>query len=336
MNPLAQSLAASPDLFPASLDVRAGSVTLWRLSLDDYRRSAFLDGRIAAGKQSRLLPFAELAAAVEATRLTENCDFLFHIGHVGSTLLSRLLGKHPALFSLREPDALRTLSVAQKEPLRDVYLQPFLKLFSRTYDPEARALLKATSFVSEIAPDLLGRTYKPHALAMGVSPEVYLATIFGGENTPSEARALAPMRAARLKSRVPVELRLDSLSNGEIAALGWACESLCLSQAAKEGGGRLLALDFEKFLADPHAMLSRAFAHLGVRPSESEVAAILGSDEMRAYSKAPEYRYDAETRHAVLAEGRARHATDIRNGLVWIERVAAEHPAIENALSLFS
>lgn len=335
MSQLAQALAASPDLFPAGLDLRSGAVTLWRLSLEDYRRSAFLDGRIAAGKQSRQLPFTELRAAVETTELAENCDFIFHIGHVGSTLLSRLLGKHPALFSLREPDVLRTLSTIREKLRRDAYVPPFLKLFSRTYEPTAQAVVKATSFVSEIAADLMGGAYRPRALGIGVAPEVYLATIFGGENAPAEARALAPLRSARLKARLSSELRPDNLTGGAVVALGWACESLCLAEAAKIAGGRLLAFDFEKFLADPHQALARAFAHLDVQLSDLEIDAILADGEMRSYSKAPEYPYDAETRSTVLSEGRTRHASDIRQGLLWLDRAAAQHPEIASALSFF-
>jgi len=336
MSPLAQALAASPDLFPAALDPRSRVVTLWRLSGADYRRSAFLDGRIAAGKQSRPLPFAALADAVQETALAENCHFIFHIGHVGSTLLSRLLGNHPALFSLREPDILRTLATAFERSRRDTYLPPLLKLWSRTYEPEARALIKTTSFVVEMASDLLARRSNPRALLIGVAPEIYLATIFGGANAPAEAHALAPMRLARLKHRLLGEVRLDSLTVGEIVALGWACESLCLSDAAKSTGARSLVLDFEEFLSNPREVLGAAFAHFDVPVSGSEIAAILAGNEMRSYSKAPEYEYDAGTRHAVLAEGRERHGHEIRQGLRWLERAAAEHPSIADAISLFN
>jgi hypothetical protein len=336
MTPLAQAFAASPDLFPAALDPRSGVVTLWRLSCVDYQQSAFLDGRIATERQSRQLPFAVLAAAVQETALAENCHFIFHIGHVGSTLLSRLLGKHPALFSLREPDILRTLATTFERSRRDTYLPPLLKLWSRTYEPKARALIKTTSFVAEIALDLLARPYNPRALVMGVAPEIYLATIVGGANAPAEARALAPMRLAQLKRRLSAELRVENLTDGEIAAVGWACESLCLSEATRSAGVRSLVLDFEKFLANPHEVLGRTFAHFGASASDSEITAILAGNEMRSYSKAPEFEYDAGTRHAVLAESRERHGYEIRQGLIWLERAAAEHSSIADALSLFN
>lgn len=336
MSPLAKSLAASPDLFPAALDLRSGVVTLWRLSREDYARSAFLDGRIAAGKQSRRLPFAELTAAVESGNLRESCAFIFHIGHAGSTLLSRLLGKHPAVFSLREPDILRTLSTVPEKMRRDAFAPPFVKLFSRTYEPDARALVKVTSFVSEIASDLLARAYNPRALAVGVAPEVYLATIFGGENAPAEARALAAMRAERLNARLSTELRVENLTAGELVALGWACEALCLTEAAKIAGPRVLVLDFEKFLVAPQRALGNAFVHLGMQVPDSEIAAILSGSETRSYSKAPEHAYDATTRNAVLAESRTRFPSEIRQGLQWLERAAANHPAIADALRLFA
>jgi hypothetical protein len=333
MNPLAQALAGSPELFPAALDPLSGAVTLWRLSRADYEQSAFLDGRIAAGKSSRQVSFAELSRAVDEAGLRERCHFIFHIGHAGSTLLSRLLGRHPSLFSLREPDILRTLGVQGNQILLDSYLPVLLKLWSRTFDPAAQVVLKTTSFVSEIAPHLLSRSYRPKALAMGVAPEIYLATIFGGANAPAEARALAPMRLARLNRRLSTNWRVENLTVGEIVALGWACETQSLADAAQPANGRVLALDFEKFLAHSHETLRGVFAHFGLDPTESEISAMLAR-EMHSYSKAPEHPYDAETRRAVLAEGRLRHASDIRQGLMWLERVA-EHPAIAGALGFF-
>ena len=47
MNPLATSLANSPELFPHALDLRRDVVTLLRLSRADYQNASFLDDRIA-------------------------------------------------------------------------------------------------------------------------------------------------------------------------------------------------------------------------------------------------------------------------------------------------
>src|ERR1043166_9880868 len=92
MDALAAALGRSPELFPHSYDVGADSVSFIRLSEDNYRRASFLDARIL-GRQSfgRTVAWPQLQAAVAASRLEEGCHFIFHIGHTGSTLLSRLL-----------------------------------------------------------------------------------------------------------------------------------------------------------------------------------------------------------------------------------------------------
>ena len=336
MDSFATALAASPELFPYALDLHSETVTLLRLSRDDYEQASFLDGRVAgSGKPGRTLPFAQLSDAISAAALPEQAGFIFHIGHVGSTLLSRLLGRHPAIFSLREPDILRTLALAQSSSITASHLPVLLKLWSRTYEAGARAIVKASSFVSDLASPILSRDYAPRALVTGVAPEAYLATIFGGANTPTEARALAPFRLARLRARLGCDWRLEEMSEGAVVALGWACEASALAAATKSAAGRVRVVDFDAFLARPQQNLSAAFAHFDVAVGAAEIASLLAGPEMRTYSKAPEYLYDAALRQSVLNEGRARFGTEIRSGLSWLDRAAQDFPQIGSAFSLF-
>lgn len=333
---LAEALAASPELFPFALDLRGDVVTLLKLSRADYQELSFLDQRIAGpSRPARALPFAELVQAVESAGLAERCHYVFHLGHCGSTLLSRLLGRHPVMLSLREPDILRTLALTRNPALVNARLPVFLKLWSRTFDPAAQALVKASSFVSDLATGILARPYAPRALAMGVAPETYLATIFGGENAPAEARALAPFRLARLNARLGSAWQLEAMSAGEMVAMGWACEASALAAAAEAAGSRVMVLDFDRFLAGPHSMLSRAFEHFGARARAQEIDTILAGPEMRTYSKAPEFAYDSALRRAVLDQGRAQHSAEIRRGLDWLNRAARAHPQLERAINLF-
>ncbi|MGH6887638.1 MAG: hypothetical protein ACREHF_00310 [Rhizomicrobium sp.] len=335
MGPLSESLARSPELFPFALDLRNDTVTLLRFSRAEFENASFLDGRIVApGRPGRTLRFADLAEAAEAAGLRERCDFIFHLGHVGSTLLSRLLGRHSAIFSLREPAILRTLAQMSGGP-PERYLSVFLKLWSRTFEPNARALVKPTSFVSELAENILSRPCAPRALAMIVAPEAYLATILGGANAPAEARTLAPFRLARLEQRLSCRWRLADMSEGETVALGWACEACALAAATEKAGERALIFDFEQFLADPEAGLARAFAHFGVAATPAAIAQIVSGPDMRSYSKAPEHAYDAALRRAVLDEGRREHGDEIRRGLRWLDRAAHEYPQLLQALELF-
>jgi hypothetical protein len=341
---LTDALEKSPRLFPYALELPSDSVAFVELSRADYTRASFLDARIlTAGTVQHAFAWREVTPAIEAAALAERCNFIFHIGHVGSTLLSRLTGAHARVFALREPMVLRTFAHLQRDPGEsaqpwsagefDVRLGGCLKLFSRTFDPQQCALVKATSFVSDLAPALLMRASAPRAIMMYVAPETYLATIFGGPNSREEARMLAPQRLRRLRRRVGRDAWPGALTEGEALALGWACEMSALTQAARAAGSRALPLDFEKFLAAPADSLRAVLRHFDIEASAGEVATIIDGPEMGRYSKAPEHAYDAALRRAVLDEARALHGAEIRRGLSWLEHAAKEFSAVRDALS---
>jgi hypothetical protein len=344
MDGLWESLGRSPELFPHGLDVRTDSVSFIRLSRADYTLASFLDARILTpGTELHTTPWREVAAAIEAAKLRECCAFIFHIGHVGSTLLSRLIGAHPGAFAVREPMILRTLAELHGEPgFRpaawsasdvDARLAGCLKLWSRTFDARQRAVVKATSFASELATEVLSRRSAPKAVLMGVSPESYLATIFGGANSRQEARMLAPSRLRRLQRRIGRDAwRLESMSEGETLALAWACETSALAQAARAAGDRALRVDFDQFLFRAPAALFSALHHFDVHATSGEVETIVAGPNMRRYSKAPEHAYDAALRSEVLRQARAAHGAEIERGLRWLERAAEEFAPVRDAL----
>src|SRR5215469_143447 len=217
MDAFEESLAHSPELFPQDWDPGRDAVSLIRLSARDYEVASFLDGRLVApSTPRRTVPWQQIEAAVAAAALPETCNYIFHIGHVGSTLLSRLLGGQSGTLQVREPAILRTLAQIRSDRSREPRgwaandyerrLSSFLKLWSRTFAPGDRAVVKATSFVSEIAAELLTRNADSNAILMYVPAEIYLATILGAEHSPKEARVLASDRLARLQRRLAVEL----------------------------------------------------------------------------------------------------------------------------------
>ncbi|MEO7205290.1 MAG: hypothetical protein ABI356_10835 [Steroidobacteraceae bacterium] len=342
MNEIAEELGRSPELFPFALDLPSDSLEFIRLKRADYEQASFLDARLLAGRpSSRALPWSEVAVAIEAARLIERCGFIFHIGHVGSTLLSRLMGAHMGVFSLREPALLRTFAQlcgqpdAQLHPRSDdvdARLTGCLKLLSRTFETHQLPLVKATSFVSELATNLMSRISTPRAVMMYVSPESYMATILGGPNSRQEAKILAPSRLRRLHRRIGAEAwQLPLLSEGEVLALSWACEMSALSEAADSGGRRALRINFDQFLTNPKPLLSAVFRHFDVEATAGELRAIVEGPEMRRYSKAPEHSYDAALRRDVLNTARATCGAEIRRGLAWLDRAAEQYAAVRHA-----
>jgi hypothetical protein len=342
MDAMADELGATPELFPYMLDLARDSVLFLRLSRADYERASFLDARLHTPQvPSHALPWPQVAAAIDAARLPERCGFIFHIGHVGSTLLSRLIGAHSHAFSLREPLILRTF--AQLEPGAlppawhhdefDARLTACLKLLSRTFETRQLSVVKATSFVSEIAVRLLSRASAPKAVLMHVSPESYLATILGGPNSRQEARILAPSRLSRLHRRIGSEAwQLTSLSEGEVLALSWACEMSALAHAASCGRARICQVDFDQFLANPARILSSVLRHFDLEATANDVRSFIEGPDMRRYSKAPEHAYDAALRRDVLNAARAAHGAEIRRGLAWLDHAAARFAPLREAM----
>lgn len=346
MDALASSLERSPELFPLSYDVRNETVTLARLTRADYEKASFLDRRVKGPHTlARTLPWAQLADAVEAAKLEERCHYIFHIGHVGSTLLSRLLGAERSVFSLREPEILRTLAQMRIEPElqariwspADAELRQtaFLKLWSRTFEPAQAAVIKATSFVGELASELLARPPSPRAILLFAKPEIYLATILAGANARPEARMLTQSRLRRLHRRLGRDIwRLASLSEGEGLAMSWACEMSALVAAKAAAGARALPLDFEIFLADPQKQLLASFRHLECDASQKSVRAILAGPLLQVYSKAPEHAYSPQLRRDLLDQAWTAHGAEIAKGRAWLDRATLDFPLIRDCLAL--
>lgn len=327
---------ASPGLYPLAFDPALELARFVALDEAGYRAASFLDERLpAAAGPGGWTPWPVLEAAAGA--LDGECDFIFHIGHVGSTLLSRLLGQDGRIFSLREPAVLRTLAQVELDPGRRARLEEwtgvFLKLWARTWRPGQRTLLKATSFTAELAPLMMRLNPSARAILMLVSPSVYLAGVLASDGARREAGFAAALRLARLHRRLGAPAwRLEDLSEGEVAAMGWLCEIAALAHLARALPDRVLWLNFEAFLARPAEGLAACLQRLHGCASPDEAEAMAHSPDMTRYSKAPEFAYDAGLRRRVLAQSAQDHAAEIARGIAWLNAAGNTHPLLADAM----
>jgi len=325
----AQEIAGGAKWLAQALDPAAGQVRLVAMDRDSYRAASFLDDRmLQAPVDAQIVPWPAVEEAM-ASELRSDARWIFHIGHVGSPLVSRLLGELESVLALREPRLLRDLALSAAE-IRRRYVAPVPKLMSRTFDEEEVACVKATSFASELAGDLMARVGATPSIAMTVAPEVYIASILGGEASRQELKALAQSRLRRLHARLGSGCwRLYELSEGERAAMSWACEMVALGSASCDA---LLWIDFERFLQAPEEGLFTALAHVGAEASPADIAAIATGPLMTRYSKGPEHAYSPQLRAQVLDQARQLHGVEIGRGMAWLERAARNHAVIAQAL----
>lgn len=324
-------------LFPFQIDPAGDRVLLVRMGEEDYRGASFLDQRLLQQKQ-RPMQWFDYAQLEQATLPPADARFIFHIGHVGSTLIARLLGEAQGVLALREPLILRQF--AELRQLRERPESPWdptlyeprlgkaLQWLSRGFPGAETALVKATSFANEIAGDVLERGHK--TLFLQLAPERYFQTILAGENSRQELAALTPSRLTRLHARLGEEpFKLWTMSEGERVALGWACEMVALEEA---DDGSAMRLDFDAFLAEPAPHLMRVASHLDIGLRDERAAELIASPIMSQYSKAPEHGYTPQLREEVLGEAARNHRQAIGDGMRWLDEAGKHFPLIAAAL----
>jgi hypothetical protein len=327
--PTAEEIARDARWLAQALDPTAGAVRLVAMDRESYRAASFLDDRLMQQTvDAQIVPWPNVEDAV-AGDLRTDARWIFHIGHVGSTLLSRLLGDLENVLAIREPRLLRDIAVSPPE-VRGRYLAAVPKLMSRTFADEENACVKATSFASEIAPQLVPPGER--ALFMYASPRSYIASILAGENSLKELHGLDEYRRQRLAGRA---IDLPAARNdGERAAAAWACEMTTLEVSGAAMSDRAIAwADFDLMLRNVAAELGRIARFFDFDAAEDRLAAIAAGPLMRRYSKDPSYEYSPSLREELIAQEMRLRGREIEDALAMLRMSAEKSPLLARSLS---
>jgi hypothetical protein len=337
-------LATTPDAYAQKLELVRESFLVIELTEAAYRAASFLDDRIL-GPSTRggWLPFDRVLEAAQGAVGLKPLHFIFHTGHVGSTLISRLLDETRAVLSLREPLPLRVLADAYDvlrhsesllSPARfDELLTGQLRLWSRGYAATKCVVVKATSSAARLAPAILARN-NIRAIYLNQGAESALATLLAGQNSLLDLRGHGPGRMRRLCERLGRRLApLHELSPGELAAMSWLAESLCRHDVLAGFPDQVIAVDFDAFLADVGGGMRRVLAQFELPIDERELSALAASPVLTRYSKAPEHAYGPAQRAELLDEARRGHRGEIAKGLAWLAALAESHDVVAAVLA---
>jgi hypothetical protein len=344
-------MPAFPDLsstllvHPFRIDLLRDQVMFVELSARELAEASFLDQRILRrDARTAWLGWSDIEQHL-ANRPRRGPDhYIFHVGHCGSTLISRLI-QEAGVPSLREPLPLRTLAEVHAE------LDTAACRWTRTRFAQRLAItadlfgrgdgvrsIKATSFCNDLAVPLL--QYRPAANASIVYTQLrpYLANVLIGPNSRLDILSGAPMRVRRLTARVQADIgRLAEMPLGVVAAMSWVCEMAALAATVDAyERSRIMLIDFDRFLRDVPAELTRLVLHMAPDIDAKLIEAAASSPVLNRYSKAPEHAYDARLRQDVLADGERQFPDEIAAGLRWCEQTAARCPTVARALALFA
>lgn len=327
---LLNGLAVDADVFPHQYNYVADQILLVRLPAQVQKEASFLDERVLTPQTQGAWFNADVIEQAAANVPAKPVGYIFHAGHCGSTLASRLIGAATAALSLREPLPLRAFAFdgaegsgamlgAQKRRDR---IALFEKLWARD---GASAVVKATSICTELAngfaPAGTGK-----AIFISQEPETHIAVLLAGRNSINDLRGFAQLRWRKLSAHALLP-PLSGYGPGELAALAWLAESAAAHRAC------IAAYDFDDLLAKSAGTLKSMISSLDLETDENCVAKAIEGPIMRQYSKAPEHAYDANLRGRIIAESRQAHGEEIRKGMKWLENLARQHAPAADVLS---
>jgi hypothetical protein len=315
---------ASPELHLHQIDLVQQNGLFVQMNPGAYRAASFLDGRSFNHQTlGGWIPFQQIQQTVLQGALPESLlHFIFHMGHTGSTLISRLLDESGVVQSLREPLVLRDLAVMHDRKKDsdhllspqdvDAWTEIMLRLWSRCRPGRQCAIVKATSSTARVAAELMRARSSARAIYLSMAAEPYIAVILGGPASLMDIRGHAEERMRRLTRFLGQEPKpLHELSPGELVAASWVCEALTREQIRQSAGERLLCLDFDEFLGDIPAAIRRLLVHFGLPGGEDMTNRIATSPALGQYAKAPEHAYSSRLRADVIQDSRQRNSVEI-------------------------
>lgn len=275
-------LYASPDHYLHSFDAdKAIFVPMDRAA---YHRSIFLDARISAARgQPAALAVETLAQALRPPQPT---SWIFHMAHVGSTLLARALDDPDASLVLREPLALRQLAIQPDERR----LAIVAAMLSKRYRADAPTLVKANVPVNFMLPKLAALEPGAHAILLYLPLRDYLLAILRNDSHRDWLRKVTGFLSPYLGD-------LTGVSDAERAAALWLAQVSAFTVAlAAMPNAR--ALNAELFFAGPERVLNAAAAHLGVPIAPAAIASTVSGPLFASHAKNPALAFDNQQRIA--------------------------------------
>jgi len=340
LHALLPDIMSSPRLFLHSLDTEKATALIIDADPDFYRQAVFLDQRaLRPGTRGAWVPLDILWRHMDASgkNYLAPAHFIFHTGHCGSTLISRLLDELPFALNLREPLALRTLAAGLHSPNahRGVAFEQLFKhayqLLVRRFSAKQQVIIKPTSMCSNLAAVLLAQNPANRAILLYVTLEVHLANMLDKDDA-TDIDGFLTHRIASLKKIVPdLELNPGDMSPPEKIAFSWLAEAAQFQVLGTRGlAGRCLLVDFDRFLMETEGQLQKILQHMSILYEPARVASMLVSPVFRYYSKQPGFAYSAADREAMLDQSRFANAAAIESGMRFVEGMMKAHPDLES------
>ncbi len=334
MNDALIDLLDNPDWFLYHFEGdRAYFVPMSRQAFHD---SIFCDSRIQT-VSSKILPVKldPLMHAFETQgRRGRPVSLLYHMAHVGSTLLSRGLDLPGVNVVYREPQALRQLGVwkatgdtqgAQGHSAAAL-LRLAMHMFSKPCGDGEKVIVKANVPVNFLISDLRKTVPDARAIVLYSGLEDYVLALHKSEEHRQWVGRIIGELApgwAQLSGIEPAALGKLSLPQA-IACIWLAQVGLFVEAVAATEHCR--SLDSESLFSRPGEVLAAAFDHFGHPVSAPQLEAVVRGGVFSRHAKNPGVAYDNEVRRAEKRALASRFEREVEAARQWVETHRGRFP----------
>lgn len=253
--------------------------------------------------------------------------FIFHSAYCCSTLLAAAFDRPGIAMGLKEPVLLNDIvgwrHRGAKGPEAARALDHGLRLLARPFTTGEAVVVKPSNLINPLIPVIMALRPGARALLLHAPLEPYLASI---ARKGMWGRLWVRDLFGKLLREGMVDLGVApsdylSLTDIQIAALGWLAQQAQFQALAGQLGERVLTLNSEMLVARPDESLSALAQHFEIPLSEADIAAIVagpifGRDSKTGADFAPGQRERA------ASTGKTLHAEEVEKVGEWAGRIA--------------
>ncbi len=330
-----EQISDDPSYFLMNVNIVQRKCQFVAVTESVYYDRSFLDERLLASISNSVQFDLGKFNQVWCQKSDRSLDskFIFHIGHCGSTLISRALAATATVLPLREPLTMRFLA----ESLRQIALPTsfcsevdwgrlktgILECNARRFHPDQSPMIKLTSTCNNLIDPMLRESSERRGLMVYSSLEDYLAVMLAdsaGDVRLADARMQAPAAISDwYHLGYSGQLRLCDLSHEQMLVIAWLMNIRQFESARKSWPDQTRFVNFDDFLVSPESQLESITRFFGF---EDQLPAIFARyDEIAGrYSKRTDFKYQESTRREGMERTRQIKAGQIRSAMAWAER----------------
>ncbi len=237
------------------------------------------------------LPLQMLRAITGAEALAGPRGLIVHTGRCGSTLLANMLGIHPAVRMIKEPDALSQI-LLDRAPASAV--AAILRAFGRGLPAASAVLVKCTNWQTLELGRLLAELKQARAIFLWRPAEEVVASYL---DQPAlwQSWRYDPERRDTWFPREPA-YPLDFADLAVLYAHAWRVSAIAALRARQEFADRVKIISYAELREDPGEIVRASAQHFGLTATPELTARM--TRHAAGYSKSPDVPFDPSGIHA--------------------------------------